>query len=377
RISRPCLGDEEIEAVAEVLRSGILAQSDRVREFEREFARYVGARHGVAVVNGTAALVVALQAMGVGPGDEVVTTPLTFFGTVAAILAVGATPVFADVDPETFNLDPGKLEEVMGDRVRAVIPVHLFGHPADMDPIMKIAEEADALVLEDAAQAHGAEYRGRRVGSIGHAAAFSFYPTKNMTTGEGGMITTDDGKIAGRARAFRDQGQTAKYRHEYLGLNLRMNEISAAIGLIQLRKLDSFNERRREIARTYTEALEGMDGVEPPVEKPWARHAWHLYPVRAVGVDRDRLVRSLNEAGVQARPTYPCPAYRQPIMERLGEREYDPLWAIRDRRYRGAPCPVAERLVKELFYLPIHPCLTDGDLDYVIRALRDALREAG
>ncbi len=375
-ISRPSLGDEELREVERVLRSGMLAQGRRVKELEEQFARYVGAKHGVAVANGTLALLVALQAMGVGPGDEVITTPLTFFATASTILMTGATPVFVDVDLETYNLHPERVEDALTDATRAIVPVHLFGHPVDMDPLLKIARERGLLILEDAAQAHGAEYRGKRVGSIGHAAAFSFYPTKNMTTAEGGMVTTSDDRLAERCRLLRDHGQEAKYLHIMLGMNYRMTDLQAAIGLVQLRKLDKMNERRREIAKIYVEELGGLEGLEMPVERPWARHAWHLFAVRVTGPSRDRLVEALRARGVDARTSYPMPIYKQPVMRRLGDKEFDPLWFARpERGFRRTECPNAEKLVGQLMLLPIHPGMSDEDVYFVTRAVREALRE--
>ncbi len=375
-ISRPLLGAEEVEEVELVLKSGMLAQGKRVKELEDGFAEYVGAKHGIAVSNGTLALLVALQAMGIGPGDEVITTPLSFFATASTILMTGAVPVFVDVDPETYNLDPGRVEEVLSDRTRAIVPVHLFGHPVDMDPLLKIARERDLLILEDAAQAHGAEYRGRKVGSIGHAAAFSFYPTKNMTTAEGGMITTSDDRLAGRCRLLRDHGQESKYVHIMLGMNCRMTDLQAAIGVVQLKKLDSMNERRREIARTYVDELGGLEGIEMPIERPWARHSWHLFAVKVTGPSRDRLVGALRDRGVDARPSYPMPIYDQPVMKKLGIREFDPLWFARSGKgFKRAECPNAERLVDQLLLLPIHPGMSDEDVQFVTRAVKEALRE--
>lgn len=375
-ISRPALGEEEIREVERVIESGMLAQGERVRELERGFTAYVGAKHGVAVSNGTVALLVALQAMGVGPGDEVITTPLTFFATASTILMTGATPVFVDVDPETFNLDPSRVEEGLSDATRAIVPVHLFGHPTDMDPIIKLARERDLLVLEDAAQAHGAEYRGRRVGSLGDAAAFSFYPTKNMTTAEGGMVTTSDDGLAERCRLLRDHGQESKYLHVSLGMNYRMTDLQAAIGIVQLKKLDRMNERRREIARLYMDELGGLEGIEMPVERPWARHAWHLFAVKVDVQRRDRLVEALQARGVDARPSYPMPVYEQPVMGRLGRREFDPLWFIRrGQGFRKLECPNAEDLVRRIVLLPIHPGMGDEDVRYVVGAVKEALRE--
>ena len=375
-ISRPLIGDEEIRAVSEVLRSGMLAQGKRVAEFESRFASYIGASHGVAVSNGTAALHIALLAAGLGPDDEVVTTPLSFFATASTILLVGARPVFVDVDLETYDLDPGEVEAAISDKTKMILPVHLFGHPADMDPIMKIAEERGLLVLEDAAQAHGAEYRGKKVGSIGHMAAFSFYPTKNMTTAEGGIITTNDSELAEKARLIRDHGQKAKYVHVLLGFNYRMTDLQAAIGLVQLKKLEQMNERRRSIARTYIEELSRLDGLEVPVEKPWAKHAWHLFPLRAVKVHRDKLIEAIRKRGVDARPSYPSPIYEQPVMVDLGKKGVDPLWFARSgEAFKKRSCPNAERLVRETLLIPIHPGLSEEDVESVVRAVKEAYAE--
>ena len=231
-IAKPLLGEEELEAVARVLRSGILAHGPEVEEFEREFAEYVGVDHAVAVANGTVALDLVLRAYGIGPGDEVITTPFSFIATANAILYQGARPVFADIDPVTYTLDPDRVVEKITSRTRAIIAVHLYGHPADMKALREIAEDHDLILIEDAAQAHGAEAHGAKAGSLGDAAAFSFYATKNMVTGEGGMVTTNDRRIAERVRRLRNHGQAGKYRHVTLGFNYRMTSIAAAILVI-------------------------------------------------------------------------------------------------------------------------------------------------
>ncbi len=372
-ISKPSLGEDEIEAVAEVLRSGMLAQSSRVREFEREFAKFIGVKHAIAVSSGTAALHVALIAMGVRPGDKVITTPLTFFATTSSILLCGGVPVYVDVDERTMNMDPEILRRAYGE-AKVILPVHLHGHPADMDPILEISKEAGSAVLEDAAQAHGAEYKGRKVGSLGDAAIFSFYPTKNMTTIEGGMIVTNDDEIAERARVIRDQGQVRKYLHEYLGFNYRMTEVNAAVGLVQLRKLDKMNQRREEIARTYMEELD-LEGVELPYVAPWAKHAWHLFPLRTSAEKRDLLVEKLNSMGVMARPIYPMPVQKQPIMAKLSDPERNFLYTLFPRDLRFNETPVAERLTKEVFYIPIHPAMSDDDVNTVVSTVKKAVRE--
>ncbi len=372
-IARPCLGDEEILKVSEVLRSGMLAQGSLVREFEERFAEYVGVKYAVAVSNGTAALHVALLAMGVGPGDEVIVPSYTFYATASTVILSGAKPVFVDVT-DNGTMDPEDLRGKINDRTVAVIPVHIHGHPADLDSIRDAIGDREVQVLEDSAQAHGALYKGRKVGSLGEAGAFSFYPTKNMTTGEGGIITTDDEELAERARAIRDQGQTAKYLHEYVGFNYRMTEINAAIGLVQLSKLDEFNRRRKEIASRYTEELSGV--VQPLPVAEWADPVWHLYPVRVPPERRDRFVNALRERGVLARPSYPMPLYRQPVMGRISDRRYNYLSVLFEGvSYEGVETPNAERLIRELVYLPIYHCMKDEEVDQVISAVREASKE--
>ncbi len=370
-IARPCIGEEEISRVAEVLRSGMIAQGKLVEEFENEFASYVGSKYAVAVSNGTAALHVALISLGIGPGDEVAVPSYTFYATASSVILSGAKPVFVDVDPKTGTMDPEDLRRKLTPKVRAVIPVHIHGHPADLDSIRDAIGDREVFLLEDSAQAHGAIYKGRKVGSIGEAGAFSFYPTKNMTTGEGGIITTDDEYVYQRAKAIRDQGQVSKYEHHYVGFNYRMTEMNAAIGLVQLRKLDEFNSRRREIASRYTEELSGI--AETPISAEWAEPVWHLYPLR-VGLKRDDVVRMLRERGVLARPAYPMPLQRQPVMSRLSEREYNYLHVLFEGvDYSNVETPNAERLTKEVLYLPIFHCMKDEEVDKVIKEVKAVL----
>ncbi len=371
-IARPCIGEEEINRVAEVLRSGMLAQGKLVEEFEEEFASYVGSKYAIAVSNGTAALHVALISLGIGPGDEVAVPSYTFYATASSVILSGARPVFVDVDPRTGTMDPNDLERKLTSKVRAVVPVHIHGHPADLDAIRDVIGDREVFILEDAAQAHGALYKGRKVGSLGEAGAFSFYPTKNMTTGEGGIITTDDEYVYSRARAIRDQGQISKYEHHYVGFNYRMTEINAAIGLVQLRKLDEFNSRRREIASRYTEELSGV--VDTPFNADWAEPVWHLYPVR-VGPKRDEVVMMLRERGVLARPAYPMPLQRQPVMSKLSDREYNYLHVLFEGvEYSDVETPNAERLTREVLYLPIFHCMRDDEVDKVIREVKEVMR---
>jgi len=349
-IAQPIIGPEEREAVLEVLASGQLAQGPRVAAFERAFAEYIGTRHAVAVANGTAALVVALQAHGVGPGDEVVTTPFSFVATATSILACGATPVFADVDPMDLNLDPASVERALTPRTKAVIAVHLYGHPARIDELAELCSRRRLALIEDAAQAHGAAHRGRRVGSFG-TGCFSFYPTKNMTTGEGGMITTDDDDVAARARQIRDHGQSVRYRHDRFGLNWRMTDLAAAIGLAQLAKLEHWNERRIRNARRLSE---GIRRVRTPQTRDGDRHVFHQYTIRVPG-HRDRLRAALEAAGIGTAIHYPVPIHRQPLFLELG--------------YGGQRFPVAEQAADEVLSLPVHPALSDDDLDRIVEAV--------
>lgn len=356
RIAQPLLGEEEEEAVLAVLRSGQLAQGPVVRRFEEAFARYVGVREAVAVSSGTAALQVALLAHGIGAGDEVITSPFTFAATANAILATGARPVFADVSEEDFNLDPARAEERIGERTRALLPVHLYGQPADLEALSTQARRHGLALIEDACQAVGASFGGRRAGSFG-TGCFSFYATKNMTTGEGGMIMTDDAELAARARLLRDHGQRRRYVSDTLGLNLRLTEVAAAVGLAQLQKLDAFNERRRANARYLTERLSGL---ATPREIPGRRHVYHQYTVR-LSRGRDALLRHLRDKEIEASVFYPVPVHKQPLYRGLGYRQR---------------LPVAERLSREVLSLPVHPGLTRKDLDAVVSAVREGLAAA-
>ena len=361
-IARPLIGNEEIEAVTRVLRSGMLAQGREVELFEREFAEYIGARHAIAVANGTLALDTALKALGIREGDEVITTPFTFIATANAILYQRARPVFADIDPRTYNLNPDRVLEKITHRTRAIIVVHLYGQPADMKAFTEIAEDHHLLLVEDAAQAHGAEFLGKKVGSFGHAAIFSFYPTKNMTTGEGGIIVTDDDEVARKARLIRDHGQERKYLHVVLGYNYRMTNIAAAIGRVQLRKLDTLNEVRRRNAEILTRELKGLRGIIPPYEDPRGKHVYHQYVVRVTAeakLSRDELVEKLREKGIETAIHYPVPIHKQPLYRELGLSECE--------------CPNAEEAARTVLSLPVHPALSREDLAYIASAMRELL----
>ncbi len=356
-ISCPLIGDEEKEAVLDVLASAQLAQGPRVREFEARFASWCGSRHAVATSSGTAALHLALLAHGIGPGDEVITSPFSFIATANAIRYVGADPVFADIEPDTFNLDPDGLKRRITRRTKAIVPVHLFGHPAEMDALIDMAEQYGLTLVEDACQAHGAEYRGRMVGSFG-TACFSFYPTKNMTSGEGGMVTTNDPEVADRLRVLRNHGMRQRYHHEVVGYNFRMTDLHAAIGLTQLAKLEQFNRARAANATYLTGQL--LDVVDCPQVRSGVRHVFHQYTLRVRGGRRD-LQERLRSLGVESGVYYPIPIHRQAPYLECGHG---------DHAY-----PVAEAACRDVLSLPVHPGLSQLDLEHIVSAVRKSLRE--
>ena len=356
-IAKPIIGDKEIENVVEVLKSGMIAQGPKVEEFEQKFAEWVGAEFGIAVNSGTAALHVALLACGIGEGDEVITTPFTFIASGNSILYTGAKPVFADIDMKTYTLNPDSIEDLITEKTKAIMPVQLYGQSADMDRINEIAEKYGLIVIEDAAQAHGAAYNGQKVGSIGDMSCFSFYPTKNMTTSEGGIITTDDEELAEKARIFRAHGATVRYHHDAIGYNFRMTDISAAIGLAQLDKIDEFNDKRIANAAYLNDGLKDVDGVITPYCEDNSKHVYHQYTIRVEKGDRDDWVDIINECGVGTGIHYPIPLYNQPIYKKLGIE---------------GNCPNAEMAADNVISLPVHPSLTKEDLDRVICAVKTA-----
>ncbi|MDV3104098.1 DegT/DnrJ/EryC1/StrS family aminotransferase [Thermococcus waiotapuensis] len=363
-IAKPLIGDEEIEAVVEVLKSGMLAHGKIVETFEREFADYLGAKHGVAVANGTAALDVALKALGIKDGDEVITTPFTFVATASSILFQRAKPVFADIDPKTFNLDPNDVLEKITDKTKAILVVHLYGQPAEMGTFKEIAEDHGLYLIEDCAQAHGAEYNGQKVGTFGDIAAFSFYPTKNMTTGEGGMVVTNDDELAERARLIRNHGQRERYYHVTLGYNLRMTNMAGALGRVQLRKLDEWNEARRKNAKKLSEGISKITGLTPPYVAPNVKHVYHQYTIRVeeeFPLSRDELAQKLGERGIGTGIYYPLPLHRQPLLKELG--------------YEQDCCPNSVEASKRVLSLPVHPGVNEEDIEYIIQTLRELAGE--
>lgn len=355
-IARPQLGDEEREAVAQVLGSGILTQGPRVAAFERAFGAFSGVKHAVAAASGTAALQAALLAHGIGPGDEVITTPFTFIASASTIVAVGARPVLVDVDA-SFGLDPGLVEAAITPRTRAIMPVHLYGQPADLGALAAIARCHGLALIEDACQAHGATFDGRPVGSFG-TGCFSFYPSKNMTTGEGGMLTTNDDGVAEAARLVVNHGLEAPYRHARLGYNLRLTEVAAAIGVEQLKKLPRFNARRAEHAAFYAERLGQLPGLVTPAVWPRRTHVWHQYTLRVqpdFPLAREELIARLEAAGIGARVYYPLCVHQQP--------------AMRGRISPEARFPRAEQLAREVVSIPVHPGLTEAEREHVAATL--------
>jgi perosamine synthetase len=354
-IARPDIGDEEIAAVTEVLRSGMLAGGKRVAELEERFAAFIGTKHAIAVSNGTVAEMCVFAGLGLGPGDEVITVGHTFNATVSAILYTGATPVFIDIERDTYVMDAKRIEAVITPRTRAICPVHLFGLPADMDMICSIADRHGLAVVEDACQAHGAEFRGRKVGSFGHG-TFSLYGTKNMTTGEGGLITTDDDHLADWIRLYRNQGMRERYHHEILGYNFRLTDLQAAIGLCQLDKLERNTDRRRAIAAEYDSAFAELP-IRTPITPPGRTHVFHQYTID-VGPSRDEIVADLTAAGIGTGIYYPIPVHRQPYVLERGIH---------------ADLPVTDAAAARSLSLPMYPVLTDTDQARVIAAVQEAV----
>jgi perosamine synthetase len=354
-IARPDIGPEEIAAVTEVLESGMIAQGRRVKELEDAWADFVGVRHAVAMSNGTLALMAIFAGIGLEPGDEVITVSHTFAATANAILFTGATPVFVDIEPDTYLIDAKRIERAITPRTRAICPVHLFGLVADMDMIRAIADRHGLIVIEDACQAHGATFRGRMAGSFGHG-AFSLYATKNMTTAEGGFVTTNDDTLADWLRLYRNQGMRARYQFEMLGYNFRMTDLAAAIGLAQFAKLPRNTARRRAIAARYDEAF-GELPIGLPITPDGRTHVFHQYTLD-VGGARDAIVEDLRAAGVGADIYYPIPVHRQSyIME----------------RGLHADLPVTDAAAGRTLALPMFPGLTDDEQGQVIDAVRDAV----
>jgi perosamine synthetase len=353
--ARPDLGPEEVAAVTEVLQSGMIAQGRKVAELEERWADFCGTRHAIALSNGTVALMAIWAGLGLEAGDEVITVSHTFNATVSSILFTGATPVFVDIEPDTYLMDAGRIEAAITSRTRAICPVSLFGMVADMDAIQAIADRHGLVVVEDACQAHGALYRGRRAGSFGYA-AFSLYGTKNMTTGEGGFVNTNDDRLAEWIRLYRNQGMKERYHHDILGYNFRMTDIAAAIGLVQLDKLERNTARRQAIARRYDEAFADLP-IKLPIWPDGRTHVYHQYTI-GVGANRDQIVAEMKDAGISCGIYYPIPCHKAAYVQELGIE---------------ADLPNTDVAAAESMSLPMFPGLTAAEQDQVIAALRVAV----
>lgn len=349
-IAKPLIGEAEKAAVMRILDTGQLVQGAEVARFEELFAAFCGAKHAIATTNGTTALTVALLACGVSAGDEVIIPSFSFVATATSVLGAGAVPVFVDIEPDTFCMDPAAIEAAITPKTKIIMPVHLYGHPADIPAIKAIADKHGLTVIADSAQAHGAAINDQRVGSIAKAAAFSFYPSKNMTTGEGGIVTTNDDEVAARARMVRNHGMNTRYYHEIIGFNYRMTNLCAAIGVVQMDYIEDWTQKRIENADFLTEGIKTM---RPPVTRHGYRHVFHQYTVVAPqGADRDAMVAQLNERGIGTRVYYPLPIHRQPVFQELG--------------YTNLSLPVTEDLTARVFSLPVHPSLSREDLERIV-----------
>jgi dTDP-4-amino-4,6-dideoxygalactose transaminase len=387
----PDYDQEEIEAAISVLRSGKFARQSGswVSKFEEEFAAKFGAKHAIAVSSGTAALHVALAALGIGPGDEVINTPHCFIGTATPVVHAGAVPIFADIDPHTFNIDPQTIRSKISPHTKAIIPVHLNGCPADMESIMEIAQKNQLHVIEDAAQAHGALYKGKMVGSIGEFGCFSFWEDKIITTGgEGGMVTTNDSHLAKRAKKFHHHGEDRQdgtyyqgerlYFHDSLGYNYRMTEIQGAIGTVQLKKLDQYITARRKNSHYLSQLLSDVEGIIPPYEPPEVKHVFYKYIIildhDVLDISAEEFVKVLSAEGIPCSRRYPTPLHQQPVfVEKRGfgntSAPFSPPWHKKDVLY-GSGSPVAERLPKELVRLLMRPTFSERDIEDVARGVK-------
>lgn len=359
RIQYENIRDEILECINEILESSNYILGKNVKAFEEEVKSYLGVVDAVGVASGTDALHLAVRALDIGRGDEVITTPFTFFATVEAILYVGAKPVFVDIEEETYNIDPEKIEEKITPRTKAIIPVHIFGAPSDMIKINKIAHKYGLKVVEDAAQAFGARIGSKKVGSFGDIGCFSFYPSKNLGCfGDGGMVVTNDLKIAEKIRILRNHGSAGRYVHETVGLNSRLDEIQAGILRVKMKYIDEYNEKRRKKAALYTRFL--SDGVKTPVEKDNTYHVYHLYSIRSIF--RDKIKETLSNHGIPSVVYYPIPMHLQKAVRFLGYKEGD--------------FPVAESVAKEILSLPIYPELPDEEVyeisQIILRCLKDS-----
>jgi dTDP-4-amino-4,6-dideoxygalactose transaminase len=344
------------QAVSRVLESGRFVLGDEVLQFEKAFSDYVGARWAIGVNSGSDALYLALRALNIGGSDEVITASHTFVSTVDSIVRCGAKPVFVDVELDTYCINAAKIVEKITERTKAIVPVHLYGHPANLDQILKIARQYGLSVVEDACQAHGAEYKGKKVGSFGNAGCFSFYPVKNLGAyGDGGMVTTNDRSLAERVKLLRNYGQSSKYHHDLVGINSRLDELQAAMLRVKLSRLDEWNEKRRRLAELYKEILKQTD-VLLPSERVGAKHVYHLFVIRLA--ERDKCQRLLQKQGIQTQIHYPIPVHKQKAY----------------KAFEGTKnLAVTQMICNEILSLPLYPSLTEEEVAYVGEATKDAI----
>jgi len=361
-VAEPEIGEEELRNVVEAVKSGWVSSKGRfIEEFETSFAKYVGVKYGIATSNGTAALHLALASLDIGPGDEVIVPDLTFAATINAVLYTGAKPVIVDINPDYWCIDPTKLKEAITPKTKAIIPVHLYGHPCDIDAIMEIAARHNLYVIEDAAEAHGAEYRGRKVGSFGHISCFSFYGNKIITTGEGGMCLTNDKELAEKIKILRDHGMNPekRYWHDVIGFNYRMTNLQAALGLAQLGKIDRFIKKKRKLAKKYEEELSPIKGIILNPEMSWAKNIYWFYSILVCEdnrVNRDKLAVELGSSGVETKNFF-YPLHEMPIYQKYAKYKY----------------PISSKISRQGLNLPSSVKLSEEDVHYIARKIKEII----
>ncbi|MBM3210695.1 DegT/DnrJ/EryC1/StrS family aminotransferase [Candidatus Poribacteria bacterium] len=365
-VNEPDLTGNEQAYVLDAVKSGWISGGQYVKNFERMFAEFVGTKYAITTTSGTAALHLAVASLGIGPGDEVIVPALTIIATVNAVCYTGATPVLVDSEPDTYNIDPNLIEAKITPKTRAILPVHLYGHPADMDPILELARRYHLRTVEDAAEAHGAKYRGRMCGGLGNVNCFSFYGNKIITTGEGGMVTTDDDVLAERVSRLKDlsHSKERRFMHTDVAYTLRMTNIQAALGVAQMERANQFIGKKRWMADTYKQALDGIPGILLPIEKPWAFNVYWMYAILVTsefGCSRDELMTRLNDRGIDTRSFF-FPMHIQPVFKKMG--------LFREEYY-----PVAERLSEQGMYLPSGLTITEEQINQVADAIRSIHRE--
>ncbi|MFW9981774.1 MAG: DegT/DnrJ/EryC1/StrS family aminotransferase [Candidatus Thorarchaeota archaeon] len=374
--AKPIIGDEEKEAVSRVLESGMLAEGKVSREFEKQFSNYIGTKFATVTSNGTTALSTALEAMDIQPGDEVITSPFTFIASANSIAMMGAIPVFVDINPDTYNIDPELIEDAITEKTRAIMPVHIFGLPADMKHILEIAESHDLLVLEDACQAHGGEIEGKKAGAFGDAATFSFYATKNLMTGEGGMVTTNNEEIYDKMLMIKNHGRGKQggYSHFRVGYNNRMMDIVSAIGVVQLKRLPELVKERQKNGQEYNDFFAEYDSIKPQVEEPGFKSGYHLYApcLYSEKMDRDGIVNALRAEGVGSRAVYALPCHKQDTYLNIQDWRWAKFVDYPD--YSAISLPVSEDIGLRHFDIPVHPSLTVDEKEHIKNAFHKILR---